>query len=375
MLERRVEGAGQRRQEGRLAGAVDAQQGDAVTGRDGEPVDGQKLALAAGCRDVQPGDAQRHLGVDVAVAELEPPLARHVGLRALLLDPRDARLDRVLALVEVGILDRPDLVARRGLLQPADLLVLQPCPHRGGGVAAQQLLARVAEAGLEGMHAVAAQEQRALGRAVQKLPVVAHDQHRHRELDGEPALQGVDVGEVEMVGRLVEDQDIGLFQPRRRRDQQQPLPAARQRAERLVQDLRLDADLVQQHVDAPVVVAQPDLDQGVVQDVAHRPIGQARRHVLRHAADPESARADHLAAIQLELAGEALQQGRLAGAVLADQRRPRAVEQERHAAEDAGRAVEEGGPLHPEHGLTRRHCRSPKFRGPVRHPWRQCDRL
>ena len=262
MLELRIEGIGQHRQERRLAGAVRAQKGDAVAGRDGEPVDGDQLAVAARRGDAEPGDAQRHLGVDVAVAELQPPLARHIGLRALLLDAGDARLDGVLALVEVGILDRPDLVARRGLLEPADLLVLQPRPRRGGGVAAQQLLARLAEAGLEGMHAVAAQEQRALGHAVEEFAVVAHDQHRHRELDGEPALQRVDVGEIEMVGRLVEDQDVGLFQPRRRRDQQQPLPAARQRAEGAVEGLRLDADLVQQHVDAPIVVAQPDLARG-----------------------------------------------------------------------------------------------------------------
>ena len=40
-----------------------------------------------------------------------------------------------------------------------------------------------------------------------------------------------------MVGRLVEDQDVRLFQPRRRRDQHQPLPAARQRAERPLERL------------------------------------------------------------------------------------------------------------------------------------------
>jgi hypothetical protein len=158
-----------------------------------------------------------------------------------------------------------------------------------------------------------------------------------------------------MVGRLVEDQDVRLFQPRCRRDQQQPLPAARQRVERLVEDFLLDADLVQQDVDAPPVVAQPDLGERALQHVAHGKVGQARGHVLRHAAGPKPTRANHLAAVQLELAGQAFQQGRLARAVLADQGGARAVEQERHPAKHAGRAVEEGGPLHPEHGLTRRH--------------------
>ena len=59
-------------------------------------------------------------------------------------------------------------------------------------------------------------------------------------------------------------------------------------------DLRRDADLVEQHVDAPVVVAQPDLLQRAVQHLAHRQLRQARRHVLRHAADPQAARADDL---------------------------------------------------------------------------------
>ena len=86
-------------------------------------------------------------------------------------------------------------------------------------------------------------------------------------------------------------------------------------------------------------------------------LGEARRHVLRHAADAKPARTDHLAGIELQRARQALQQGGLAGAVLADQRRARVVEQERDALEDPARAVIEGGALHPEHGLTRRHGR------------------
>ena len=184
---------------------------------------------------------------------------------------------------------------------------------------------------------------------------MAHDQHRHGELDGEPAFKRVDVGEIEMVGRLVQDQDIGLFQPRRGRDQQQPLPAARQRAEGAVEDFRFDPDLVHQHVDAPVLLVEPDPGERSVQDVAHRPFGQSLRHVLWHAADPEPARAHDLSAVQLESAGQAFQQRGFARAVLADQRRPRAVEEKRHAAENRARAVIETGLLHAEHGLTRCH--------------------
>ena len=208
------------------------------------------------------------------------------------------------------------------------------------------------------MHAVGAQEQRALGHPVEAFAIVRHDQHRHLEVDRQPALQRVDVGEVEMVGRLVQDQKIWLFQPGRRSDQHQALPAARQRAERAVGDLRRDADLVQQHVDAPVLAAMAGAFQGVGQDVAHRPVREPRGNVLRQAAQAQAARADHLAAIQLERTGQAFQQGRLAGAVLADQCRARVIEQERHALEDAARPVVETGILHAQHGLTRRHCRS-----------------
>ena len=91
---------------------------------------------------VEPGKPQRHARVDIAVAELEPPLAHHVGLRAVGLDAGDAALDGVLALVEIGILDRPHLVARRRLLEPLDLLVLELGAGRRAGVLAQQLLAR-----------------------------------------------------------------------------------------------------------------------------------------------------------------------------------------------------------------------------------------
>ncbi len=355
MLAPRVVRSGQRGQQRRLAGAVGPEQGDALAGRNGQPLDSDQRAVTAGHLHVEVREAQRHPGVDVAVGQFQPALARDIGLRALLLDAGDAALDGVLALVEVGVLDRPRLVAGGGLFEPPDLAILLPCPCRRRGVAAQQLFARHREARLEGVHAIGAQEQRALGHPIEELAVVAHDQHRHGELGRQPAFQRVNVGEIEMVGRLVEDQDVGLFEARRRRDQHQPLPAARQRAERLVENLRIDADLVDQHIDAPVLALLPDLDQRLRQYLAHRLGGQALGHMLWHLSDAQAARADHLAGIEFERARQALEQGRLAGAVLADQRRSRIVQQERHVLEHAARTVEERSLLHAEHGLTRRH--------------------
>ena len=356
MLLRRVVGGSQRRQQCRLAGAVRAQHRHAITGGHGQAVDGQQFAPAIRHRDVEVREPERHLCIDLAFVQLEAAFARHIGLGAVGLDAGDARFDRVLALVEVGILDRPHLVACRGAFQALDLLGFQAAARRRRGVAAQQFLTRQRKSRLEGMDAVGAQKQRALGHAVEALAVVAHDQHRHLEVDRQPALQRVDVGEVEMVCGLVEDQQVGLLQPRRRRDQHQPLPATRQGAEDLLGDFRRHADLVQQHVDAPVLAAEARALERGAQHLAHRLPGQPLGNVLRQAADTQAARADHLACIEFELAGQALQQRGFSRAVLADQRRARVVEQERHALEDAPCPVVETGILHAQHGLTRRHC-------------------
>ena len=139
---------------------------------------------------------------------------------------------------------------------------------------------------LEGVHAVAAQEQRALGHAVQELAVVAHDQHRHLEVLGEPAFQRVDVGEIEVVGRLVEDQDVGLLQPRRGRDQQQPLPAAGEGAERPVEHLlRRRRSRPAARRCASRRRPAPTLTRERCSTSRTGSVGEALRHVLRHAAD------------------------------------------------------------------------------------------
>jgi len=72
-----------------------------------------------------------------------------------------------------------------------------------------------------------------------------------------------------MVGRLVEDQDVGLLQPRCRCDQHQPLPAARECAERLVEPLGVDADFVDQHVDAPILAVLADPRQRLAQHLTN----------------------------------------------------------------------------------------------------------
>ena len=91
-----------------------------------------------------------------------------------------------------------------------------------------------------------------------------------------------------MVGRLVEDQDVGLLEPCRRRDQHQPLPATRERAERLVENFRIDADLVDQHVDAPVLAVLADFGERPAKNLTNRMCGEAFGHILRHLTDAQA---------------------------------------------------------------------------------------
>ncbi len=128
--------------------------------------------------------------------------------------------------MEHGILLPPDVIAGGDSLQALDLLVLDLAAHAGGGVLAQQLLAGQGEGRLERVDAVGTQEQGAGADSVQEFPVMGDDKHRQTEIRGEPALEDIDVADVEVIGGLVQDEDVGGFQARGAGDQHQPLPAA-----------------------------------------------------------------------------------------------------------------------------------------------------
>ena len=197
------------------------------------------------------------------------------------------------------------------------------------------------------------------------LAVVADDQHRHLDVLGQPALQRVDVGEVEMVGRLVEHQDVRLLELRGAGDQHQPLPAARQLAEPPVEDVRRDADLVEQHVDAPPVVVlrrcAPASACSTSRTVrSARPSGTScgtSRRAGRASGPPgrrssSSSPVRHFSSVDLPAPFSPT------SAVRASSSRNETFSEHRR------RAVEEGGVLHAEHRLTRRHLRDPEERIP-----------
>ena len=155
----------------------------------------------------------------------------------------------------------------------------------------------------------------------------------------ELVFQPLDRREIEMVGRLIEQQDVGL-----RGDRAGKGCAARLAAGKLGRlFLAGQTEMVEQIGGAVRIVgrAETRLDIG-----AHRRKRLEVRH-LRQIADGCRWMAEHLAVLRLDQPGRDPQQRRLAGAVAADQRdavawkhgQRRAVEQ-RRAAESEADAVE-----------------------------------
>ncbi len=204
------------------------------------------------------------------------------------------------------------------------------------------------------MHAVAAQERRALGHAVQEHPVVGLTismgtaKSTVSQRSSVLMLQGRDGWS------LVEDQDVGLFQPCRGRDQKQPLPAARHCA-----DARSRSPARRRsrpaHVDTPPVVAQPTFSSEPCRTSrthgrSARPGGTTcgtlptRRPRERMTLPPFSSSSPvrHFSKVDLPVpfSPTSAVARRRAGTT---RRRTR------------GPSREERGPLHSEHGLTRRH--------------------
>jgi len=198
---------------------------------------------------------------------------------------------------------------------------------------------------------------------LEERAVVGDEQHGAGVL-GQERLEPLDCLDVEVVGRLVEQQHVGGGHERPR--QQHPAaPAARQRVHRGVGrqpqpgqhqlDPLLDApavalfELVLQpaHPLERTGVAVGHLHRGVVvrgdqraqlaeafgDDVEHRVV-RVERHVLHQPRDPRPRRPPDRAAVGRDLAADDLQQGGLAGAVPADEGDTfTGVDRQRHVVE------------------------------------------
>mmetsp|Transcript_23864 Transcript_23864/g.70987 ORF Transcript_23864/g.70987 Transcript_23864/m.70987 type:complete len:223 (-) Transcript_23864:142-810(-) len=148
---------------------------------------------------------------------------------------------------------------------------------------------------------------------VDEPKIVRHEHHASaKSLDG--GGEAVDCVHVEVVGRLVQQQQLGLVHDRDC-NRHAHLPAARQRVDKRGAVLLRELDLVERR-----------LDEGVVDVAAAGELG--RRLVLEESAHVDAVVAQHLVpdvpgaqllreAVDV-LGGKSVEQGRLAGPVLAD---------------------------------------------------------
>ena len=201
----------------------------------------------------------------------------------------------------------------------------------------------------------------------------------------QPRFEPRDRVDVEMVGRLVEDEDVRLGDERAGQ-QHAPAPAAGQRVDGHV---ARQAEAIEHHLDAlldppavPLVelVLQPaealeGRGRGVVRDVVRRVVvggdhvaqraealghdvehrlGGGERHVLLEARDDDAGLPPDGAGIRRDRAGDDLEQRRLAGAVAADDGDPLpGVDLEGDAIEERQVTEGDGDGIQGEQG----HCR------------------
>ncbi len=354
-----------------LAGAVGADQPDLVAAQDRriEALD-----------DAAPAKAQRHLAQlgDHAPAahagvDLEPHLAQRLApggaLHAQRLQPRDARdaarAPRLDALADPDLLLGEQLVgARLGLRLGGELLVAGALVGRVvAGVAAQLAAVELDDARAD---------------RVEEGAVVGHDD-RAAAKGQQQLLEPGDGVEVEVIGRLVEQQDLGA------RDQRLGQRDALERAARELADALLagQPEALQRglHARFPVPAVerlQACLQRVEVDAVGMRLVGRAQRarlgdavgHRLEHAgrtvedrllrdiAHAQPRRELQQAVVGALQPGDDLEQRGLAAAVAPDQPEPLAgFEREAGAVEQGDMAVGEVGVGQREQGHDGRDCR------------------
>ena len=314
-----------------LADAVGADQADAVTAHDGEIQVAHQAAPAqadaglAGLADQLAGAFARiHLQADLAGAlapggprlaqRLQPPHATFVACAA--------RLD---ALADPDLFLRPELVElavghRLGLQLLATHLLI------GGEVAG------------EAAHQPAIQFDDAGGHLVEEAPVVRDDDGRRPRVDD--GLQRLDGLDVEMVGGLVQQQQVGF----QRKGQRQRRPLVLPARKPFGINLRIDAEAVQlgpqprlQRPVAPLIplVHQPGRRAARQQALEER-AGRRQHRLLLHQHDAQAVAHHCTSVIELDAAGNDVEQAGLSGAVTANQPKPLA------GGKGEGRPIQQG---------------------------------
>ena len=300
--------------------------------------------------------------------EGDPLVDRHRGDRSQLLDHLDARLGlaRLAGLGLEAVDEGLHVLALGGDLGLLRGVVLEPL---GAGALEAVVVAVVGdELLLVDVHDVVAH-------VVQQVAIVAHHQQRVAEAPqmlGQPQHRL----EIEMVRRLVEDQEVGIAEQRAgQRHAHAPAagelaagPALRLVVEaQPVQDRggprrrRGGTDLVEPGMDlgqpqavvAGLVLGQQGgaLDVGRQHGIQHRDVAAGR--ILRHRADAHAAGHVDVAAVGLDHALDQAQQRRFARAIAADQADLPAVGNGRRGAiEQDALAVAEGKVVDVQHGAA-----------------------
>src|SRR5690606_23035319 len=183
--------------------------------------------------------------------------------------------------------------------------------------AALLVLLVLAIVALEELHVrITLERQNVRGDTVQEPAIVADHQRHARELQ-QRILERTQRLHVEIVGRLVEQQHVAALQQRLGQVQTAALTAG-ERADQLLLVRALE-------VETADVGARLDLDTVDVEDVRaagdlleHRVVALQRRAALVDIGQLHGGAEDDLAGVRLLLAGDHLEQRRLAGAVGAD---------------------------------------------------------
>ncbi len=269
--------------------------------------------------------ADQQLGVRAAIGELD----RASGTFAV--GGRGGLLDALGAFLELLGLDREQVAA--GV--DADVFQLRRLPAKLLGnfhVALVLPLERGIDLGQrfpgagvgQGEHrrCVRPQEERAVGHRIEEGAVVAGDDDRHvARQAGDPGFQPRDLGEVEMVCRLVEQQAVRLGD-RDMRQQRQALPAAGEFRHAARSQFFRHIEIVEDDVDAPALIfALVRIERGG-DGFGEGERQEGRRNLLADITEAHAARAGDVAAGRLHLAGKAAQQGGFAAPVGGDEAEP-----------------------------------------------------
>ena len=169
-----------------------------------------------------------------------------------------------------------------------------------------------AKADVLAAHRTAIDPQRRFGQAGQEGPVVADD-HESALVAAEPVFQPIDCGDVEVVGRLVEQQQVGLRSQRAGEGCAAAFPAAGAVRRAAHVDAELPGDRFDFMARWSVRPRQREIHQRIV-------AGEERILLKHH--DPGAGLDRALALVRLDLARDQPQHGGLARAVATDQGQP-----------------------------------------------------